>query len=439
MAEKIYLLDAHARPVAPVRKESRQKAPAWKESPVSREAPDEHEEVIAPHTTRKSHAVPSAVPHLNDELVPESWIKPQTPAARRPFNPVRAMLALYGLGGIAPLALRVGPRQFAWAALSVVALTTWVTLAWFWTPVRGMMTSGRLPILPCLVGLVLVHGLGALAWSRAVTRTVRDARFQPENLPRMLRHPGLVAALGVFLPGSGLAMAGRAVQAGLALWNATMVTFAALVLSHSSLLWTWNVKSGVDQMPPEFIEAMFLACAAITALGGLLWAGTALDGGRLASLARRSGRMRPPEHFLARGDGLAVALVVALVAFAVTLRPGHLAHDLDSLASSLRWSGFRLVPLAMESGAAVLDPGLPQYAMRVAELHTEMGHPEKAQVIHDRLRERWEAYAQQLLQTATSGRTIQPATPMQPAHDLVPRAAELGPLAGDEGAAHAGQ
>jgi hypothetical protein len=68
-----------------------------------------------------------------------------------------------------------------------------------------------------------------------------------------------------------------------------------------------------------------------------------------------------------------------------------------------------------------------------------MGHPDKAQVIHDRLRARWEAYAQQLLQTAAGGRTIQPATPLQPAHDLVPRAAELGPLAGGEGAAHAGQ
>jgi len=170
----------------------------------------------------------------------------------------------------------------------------------------------------------------------------------------------------------------------------------------------------------------------------LLWVGSALDGRRLASLTRRPSPMQD-EFSLARGDAVAVGLVLALVGFAVTLHPGKLARDLDSLAGSLRWSGYTLVPLAMESSAAALDPGLPQYAMRVAELHTEMGHPEKAQVIHDRLRVRWEAYAQQLLQTAKSGRSIQPAQPLQPAHDLVPRAAQLGPLAGDEGAAHAAQ
>ena len=82
-----------------------------------------------------------------------------------------------------------------------------------------------------------------------------------------------------------------------------------LVLSNASLVWTWNVKSGVDQMPPVFIEAMFLACAAITALGGLLWAGTALDGGRLASLARRSGGCARASTSWRARDGLALALV----------------------------------------------------------------------------------------------------------------------------------
>jgi hypothetical protein len=67
--------------------------------------------------------------------------------------------------------------------------------------------------------------------------------------------------------------------------------------------------------------------------------------------------------------------------------------------------------------------------MRVADLHGEMGHSREAQAIHDRMRERWDAYAQMILQSATPppATTAQPARPIQPAGDLVPRAPELAP------------
>jgi hypothetical protein len=435
MAEKIYVLDTQVRPVAHPRGESRNNAPAWQEAPLRRESGTRSE--ARPHSERASgNKQAPSFPHVAEDQVPEAWIKVPLAPGRKPFPALRTLAAMYGLGGVAPLALRVGPRQFIWAALAVVSLTTWVTLAWFWTPVRGMMTSGRLPILPCLVGLLLVHAIGALSWSRAVSRTVRDGRFQPESLPRNLRHPYVTGVLGMLLPGSGQVMAGQGTRAALALWNATMVTFAAVVLAQAGLLWTWNVKSGVDQVPPTFIESVFLASTAIVALGGLLWIGSALDGLRHAAVARRS---RQPGSHLLRGDTVALALVLSLVAFATTFHPGQLAQDFDRLAGSLRWSGYRLVPLVFESVSARLDPGLPQYEMRVAELQTELGHPEKAQAIHDRLRERWEAYAQQLLQTAATGPSVRPGKPLQPTSDLVPHSTPLGTSLNESGASHAAQ
>jgi hypothetical protein len=389
----------------------------------------------APEPVRPAHAAKqarAAVPQV-EEPRPESWIKPQAQApaptsaqSRKPFHPGRTVVALYTLGGVAPLALRVGPRKFLWASLWTLALAAWGTLGWFWTELRAYMESARPPILPFLVGLVLVHGVGTLAWSRAIARTLRDERFHPENLPREVREPWVAALIGLCVPGAGLALAGRATRAALALWTGAQVLFGALVVSHAGLLWRWNIKSGADAVPKTFLEAFLVASAAMVVVGGLFWIAAALDGARVA--LGRHGR-RAADSVLAPGDAVALGLLASLVLLVVTVSPTQLARDLDAFASALRFEEYRLIPLGLESTAAVLDPGRPEYAMRVAELHTDLGNPAKAQAIHDRLRERWEAYAQMLLETAaTTGSVLpQPVTPIQPAADLVRRVPELGP------------
>src|SRR5262249_16285456 len=154
-------------------------------------------------------------------------------------------------------------RKFAWASLTVLSLAGWSALAWYWHPVRAMMVSGRLPILPVLVGLLLVHAVGAIAWSRAIVHIVRDDRFQPQSLPHFVRHPWTAAIAGLVAPGAGLAMAGHAFRSALALWNAACVALAALLLTQANLLWTWNAKTGADGMPKTFVEGLFVAAAAM--------------------------------------------------------------------------------------------------------------------------------------------------------------------------------
>jgi hypothetical protein len=107
------------------------------------------------------------------------------------------------------------------------------------------------------------------------------------------------------------------------------------------------------------------------------------------------------------------------------------AQDLYAYAGWLRASGAQLIPLGLESAAATFDAGRPEYAMRVAELYSELGQEQKAQAIQNRLRERWEAYAQMLLQETATTSTPMPARPIQPQGDLVPKMPDLGPsLAG---------
>lgn len=395
MADKVYLLDA----------------------------PGTRSQAQAEPAERSTHA--PRIPSFDD--VPEAWVKPPTAGARRPFKAIGVLIAAYGLGGVAPLALRVGPRKFAWAVLSTLSLAGWAALIWYWHPVQAAMLSGRLPILPFMLGVALVHVLGIGAWSRALTRIVRDERYQPQTLPRWMRHPWTAGVSGLLLPGSGLAIAGRGRRAGFALWNAAGVVLSALVLAKAGLVWTWNVKAGADALPSAFVESLFIAVTAVLVLGTLVWIGTALDGARLAEQRRTSFRRGRARTTAWRADAAVLGLLAAGAAFALTFRPGPLAGDLDQFAGAMRFSGYRVIPLALESAAAQLDPGRPEYQMRVAELQVEMGHPEAARTIQNRLRERWEVYAQMLLQTAAATNTTAPSRPIQPARDLLPRSQELAP------------
>jgi hypothetical protein len=344
---------------------------------------------------------------------PEAWIKvPLT--NRRPLDSFQVLLALYSLGGVAPLALRIGSHQFAWAVASIVSLATWVTLVWHWKPVHGLLASGRVPLLPFLLGLVLATGVGLLAWCRALHLAGRDDRYRPERLPRWLVHPWVTGSVGLLIPGAGLLIAGRAWRAALALWNAACVAAAAAILVNASVGWNWNARAGADGLPRAFVEVLLLASAGVVTLGGLLWIASALDGARLVERSKRA-KARARAH----GDGYALALLVALVALAGTFRPATLARDLDRFATAMRFEGWVLVPLCLESSSAVLDPSRPEYAMRVADIQMQRGNREAARAIHARLRERWENYAQTLLRQETPDLLPAQLQPIQPGAELL--------------------
>lgn len=352
----------------------------------------------------------------------EAWVKlplasSSSEAARRPHPAWAVVLAVYGLAGVAPLSLRMGPRKFVWAAFSVLPLAAWVGLVWHREAATALMWSGRMPILPFLVGVGVLHCLGAAAWSRSLRLAARDERFVAEHLPAWLRYPAVLGTVSLILPGFGLLLSHRAWRAALALWNAASVSLATLVLANTDMLWTWNQKSGVEALPGRFLELLFLASAVVVAGGGLMWIGSALEGARCAHDDRPHAATRRP-HL--RSDLITCALVGSAVAFAFSLRPAQLAHDLDCFASSLRFTGYRVVPLVLVSTAARLDPARPEYAIRAAEVHAEMGQHGAARAIHDRLRERWEVYAKLLLRDAAASRPAPQSIRIQPGKDLVP-------------------
>ncbi len=383
--------------------------------------------VVKPAVVKKERAtvLEAEIPvvKVEDDAQPEAWIKLPT-AARRPYRPMGVLLAAYGLGGAAPLMLRTGARKFMWASFALLSLTSWVALFSHRALVLSLIQSGRMPLVPFFGGFALMHLLGALAWSRALRLAARDERFVPERLPEALRHPVAATAIGFVLPGFALVVAKHAWRAAFALWNAANVILAAIVVANAGMLWSWNKRAGVDALPRTFLEGVFVASAAVLALGALAWVATALDGGRSLAAARR---MRSRQHPHLRSDAIALGLILSVVAFAATFNPTRMASDLDRFAGALRFSGYRLVPLSLESAAMRLDPGRSEYAIRTAELHLEMGHREAATLIQQGLRARWDAYAQMLLrEQATSQPTLR-AIPIRPSADLAPNNIELGP------------
>jgi hypothetical protein len=356
-------------------------------------------------------------PPLEDEFDQPEETPVRRRRGRRKARPLRAallLLALYALGGMAPLVLRMGRRRFLWALLGLAHLAAWVGLFYTWPSLRGWISDGRLPLGPLLASLGAVTLGGTTAWTRALVLAGHDERFRPARLPAALRRPWLVGALGFPVPGLGLLAAGRPVRAALALWNAMAVGVAALVLRNSEMLWAWNAHSGGDGVPGALLESVFVASAGVAGLGGLLWVAGALDGGRLASL-------RGQEGASAHGDWVALALLASGAAFAVSFRPEALARDADCIAGAMRYEHYRWIPLCLEVGATKLDPARPEYAMHIADLYVDLGKRDASRALCERLHERWEVYAQMLLREEASSRRPLQSQPIAPPGQAAPQ------------------
>lgn len=315
---------------------------------------------------------------------------PPPPAEPGEYRSGLLVLLAYTLGPFTPLVMRQGRHNLTWALVALVSVTGWGALLWRWPDVRDRVAQGIVPLLPFAFTLCSVTLLGIAAWSRAIFLAGKDPRFVPERLPRWLRRPAALAGFGLLAPGLGHLASGHPRRAATVFWIAATTALPILTLVRASWLWRCNRNAGTVSIPDLALEGVFLACAALAAVGVILWIGSALDGLRLRSV-RNHGRSE------LRGDWLAATLLVAILTLVSTLQPVKLAHDLDQFAGAMRYAGFRVIPLTFESAATHLDPAEPKYRMQVAELLESIGKKKAAQGIRERMRERWSTYAEHLL------------------------------------------
>ena len=309
---------------------------------------------------------------------------------RQPPRPLLLLSMAYALGGLAPACLDLGKRRFSWGLLTLMTLGAGVATVWYWPMLRSWIDLGQLPLLPCMVVLGVVTMLGFQSWSRAVWLTGRDVRFVPERLPDFMRHPVAVGVSGLLLPGAGYLIAGHPRRAAAMVWTTGPMALATLAIWQAEWLWAVNRASGVQGLPLNIMELVFVAAVATLLIGGLAWSTSLFDAARLAAF-------RAGQRASARADWLGFAVVLAVIAFVATLAPEKMARNMDQVATGMRYDAYRLIPLGMEHAAMRLDPSRPRYVMRAAELHELLNQTEAANELQEQLRTRWQEYAEYLL------------------------------------------
>lgn len=302
----------------------------------------------------------------------------------------RLVLLAYTLGPFAPLFMRQGRHNAAWTFVALLSPLSWIALFWGWSGIRGLLEQGIVPPLPGLLTMCSFTLLGIAAWCRAIFLAGSDRRFVPERLPTWLRQPWVMTLFSLLAPGLGHLSAGHPRRAMCAFWIAATTTLSMLTLMWAGWLWRCNQSAGSNGLPGLALESVFLASAALAVAGTLLWIGSALDGLRVRSV-RALGRSE------LRGDWLAAALLATILLLLFTVRPVQLAGELDQFSRAMRHAGFRIIPLCFEATASHLDPAEPSYRMQMAELLESLGKKKMAKGIRERLRQRWDVYAEGLL------------------------------------------
>jgi len=324
-------------------------------------------------------------------LEPEEELPVQDEPHGRAMSPGWILALTYLFGPFAPTVLRQGKNNLPWMLLAGLAFVTWAGVLWHWPALRLALESGRMALVPWMLGLAVATGVCLVAWCRALFLTANDHRFFPEALPAWVRRSNFCAILGLALPSFGYVVAGHARRAAIVQWVTGSAVLPWLVLGHAAWIWQCNRNAGRAAVPDIAVEVVVLSATVMAVIGGLAWIAAGLDGARLQAL-------RAGERSGVHGDRVALALLVSLLLALLCLRPARMANDLDRFAMALQHDGYRLVPTCLELGAMRLDRAEPRYAMACAELLDTMGKHESARALRDDLRRRWETYAEHLLQ-----------------------------------------
>jgi hypothetical protein len=307
---------------------------------------------------------------------------------RAPISSRRALavLALAYLAGAFGIAITPGGRaRRGWLTTGIISATCCVVI------VTATLT-GRLeeadnpwvvPLFP-LVTLVMFT-IAGVVWARAVSLALDAHQWQRACQPPFLRHPLSVGILCFLLPGVGHGLHRRRRRAAGAIVSLGPLVGSVIVLSQAGRLWSLSQASEPPVINVSSLEMIILTACAIAFMGAVLWLLQALDGVRDATSSAT-----------ARGSqtgGFALALLMALAAFAILFQPEHLAVELDVAAARLHQAGFKQAPWLLMEGASRLDPGQPLYALRRADLCEVAGHHDDAARIRRELHERWSDYA----------------------------------------------
>ncbi len=288
----------------------------------------------------------------------------------------------YVLGPLYPLLTRWNPSNIAWAVLGLASLAGCVGVVIYRSQILRRVEQSGLGAVPLLALVSLITLAASTAWARALF--VAGRRMQQRELMAGLRHPSIVAAVSLIFPGLGLFASGHPRRGAYALWIFGPMAAAAFVLYHAPWLWKLNQSLHAGRVPRSALEVLFML-SLITVIGTVFtWIIQALDGARVVS--RATGRV-------SHGQAVALALLIAVLAFPFAFRPARVAQDLDRFAGAFRLEGLRVIPLVMELSASKLDPREPLYTYRAAELFEKLGQRGLAYELREDLRAQWSAYA----------------------------------------------
>lgn len=292
----------------------------------------------------------------------------------------------YALGPLTLVFMRRSRGGLIWASLGLLSIAAWTAFLANRPELLGRAQMTSAGVISLIAALSVVTLLGFIAWGLAVLEAGRGNRFIRERLRGPLPHPALIAVFGLLFPGLGLLITGHPRRAAWAMGMVGPLAAAVAILAHAPWLVQLN-RSREPRMPGRELELILLFSLLLALVAALAWLVQGLEGLRHA--ARLSGRM-------SQGTPFALALLLALAAFAIAFKPGRVAQDLDRFAVVMRLDGLQVIPLCMEIGAMHFDPSIPLYAARAAELYEELGMPENARSIREDLWVRWRSVAQSL-------------------------------------------
>jgi len=147
---------------------------------------------------------------------------------------------------------------------------------------------------------------------------------------------------------------------------------------HWRELWALGSPGSAARIPANVLETVLLVAGGMAIVTSLAWLIQALDG------ARRTAATSPSR----RRGSLALVLLVVITFGVTTRQDARLAECLDRASATLRSEGMSLIPLALSSAAARLDPATPGYLVNVLEINESIGRTEAAATARRALRQR---------------------------------------------------
>jgi hypothetical protein len=279
---------------------------------------------------------------------------------------------VYLLGPFAVVLTPEGRRRKDWVITGTILGCGWIaTAVWHARLLDWVVRDvARGPILLVLASL-LVGGFSV--WARAVL--FAGGRNLPANhrLPLPFRRAWGVGFMGLVAPGAGLLAVGCHRRAAAVLWLSWIPLSAAVFLGGAP-----HLQELRGMAPDAAFERALMIAAALAAAGLVGWLVQALEGARLVPWEeRRYGRPW--------GDLLGLTAVVGMLTLMMAVDLAPLARHLGREARALRAEGYRLVPLAMVRGAAVLDPARTDYRVTAMEILRDLGREEPAAELRHRL------------------------------------------------------